>query len=77
MHIIRTYRCVAQIRHWCDRCCRYIEPREFYEGSVWALNSHALIVFKTYFEPSCDFPPDPEEEISKIIFEEIPWKLAA
>lgn len=77
MQILRTYRHMANTFHWCDRCCRYIEPGEFYEGSVWVRNRHSLIIFKTHVYPSCDFPPDPEEEINETIIEEIPLKLAA
>ncbi len=77
MRILRTYRHVAQTQHWCDRCCRYIEPGEYYEGSVHLYDNHQLIVFKTHIEPSCDYPPDPDDEIEETCFEEIPLKLAA
>jgi hypothetical protein len=77
MRIFRTYRHVAQRRHWCDQCCRHIEPGEYYEGSVQLYKNHRLIVFKTHVEPSCDYPPDPDDEIEETSFEEISWKFAA
>lgn len=77
MRILRVYRRLAQLPHWCDRCCRYIEPGEFYEGSVQIYGGR-FIVFKVHIEPSCDYPPDPvEDEISDIAQEETPSQLAA
>lgn len=78
MRVLRTYTRIAQIQHWCDRCCRYIEPGEYYEGSVQLYsNPRRLIVFKIHIEPSCDYPPDPEELEEIINEEESLWKIAA
>ena len=77
MYILRTYRHLAQVQHWCDRCCRYIEPGEYYQGSVHLYDDHGLIVFKVHVEPSCDYPPDPDEEFIETSFEKVPSKLAA
>ena len=59
--VIRTYRKMAQQRHWCDRCCQDIEPGEEYEGRVHVYdNPKRLIVWKTHTN-GCDYPPDPED----------------
>lgn len=78
MIILRTYEYVANVYHWCDRCCDYINPGECYEGSVRVLNGR-LIVFKTHCNPSCDYPPDPEDfdESEKKSYSEEQLKLAA
>ncbi len=79
MLVFRTYRRIAQRQHWCDVCCTYIEAGEFYEGSVHLYDGHRLIVFKKHVEPSCDYPPEPEDYdwIEDTCSEEVPMKLAA
>lgn len=78
MYLLREYRRVAHVQHWCDMCCRYIEPGEYYEGMVTVYYSpHRLVVFKVHLNPGCDFPPNPDEEIGDVVFEDFPWKLAA
>lgn len=61
--LLRTYSHVAHQEHFCDICCRYILPGEFYQGEVYIANQ-GLIVFKTHINPSCDFPPPEDEEYS-------------
>lgn len=65
MICLRSYHSVAQVAHWCDRCCQPIYPGEMYEGVVQVLpnQEHRLIVWKTHINPSCDFPEDPDEEL--------------
>lgn len=77
MRILRSYQHVAQVQHWCDMCCRYIEPGEYYQGSVQVWGKGRLLVFKVHMFPACDFPPDPDENLKKIEEKEIPLKLAA
>jgi hypothetical protein len=77
MYILRSYQHIAQISHWCDRCCRHIEAGEIYTGSVQVINRR-LIVFKTHIFPACDEPPDPEDlENMEMEDDEILMLLAA
>jgi len=59
--ILRTYQHVAQETHWCDRCCRHIQPGEIYEGSVYVSKLHGLYTLKIHVEPSCDYPWEDED----------------
>ena len=81
MRILRTYRHMAQTEHWCDRCCRYIQPGEYYEGEVQVHKDHGLMVFKVHIEPDCDYPPDPEEEaeaeVEVVVIEDTQLEVAA
>lgn len=63
--LLRTYERMAQIPHWCDRCCRYIEPGEIYQGKVFVdgnRKKHRLIVFKFHIFPECDYPEEPNDK---------------
>ena len=63
---LRTYERMAQAHHWCDRCCTYIKPGDFYEGRVTVDNDrhhNKLKVWKTHIFPSCEFPEEPEDEV--------------
>lgn len=56
---------MAQREHWCDRCCSHILPGEMYEADVQLYDNkekHRLCVMKRHVHPSCDFPPDPDED---------------
>lgn len=61
MKQLRRYEHVADKEHWCDRCCTYIQPGEYYEGLVCAEN-HKITVFKQHKYPCCEEPPNPDEE---------------
>ena len=78
MRILKTYYCVARNIHWCDRCCRYIMPGEYYRGSV-ELWKDKFLIFKYHENPCCDFPPDPDYEGRKDKNESssFEWKKAA
>ncbi len=67
MTFLRKYQRVAHTKHWCDRCCDWIQPGDYYEGVVQISKGGGLIVFKFHIDPSCDYPPDPfdDDEISK------------
>lgn len=63
--LLRSYERMAQTTHWCDRCCRYIEPGDMYEGEVYVNETrreHRLVVFKFHIFPSCDYPEEPKDE---------------
>ncbi|MFA5925485.1 MAG: hypothetical protein WC831_00995 [Parcubacteria group bacterium] len=77
MRILRTFQHIAQIEHWCDMCCKYIEPGDCYQGSVQVWERGRLLVFKVHMFPACDFPSDPEEKRGKAEKEEMPLALAA
>ena len=62
MRELRRYEYMAQKEHWCDRCCTYIKPGEFYEGFVYADKVFGIVVHKFHVHPGCDYPKDPEEE---------------
>ncbi|MFA5931755.1 MAG: hypothetical protein WC793_00015 [Candidatus Paceibacterota bacterium] len=62
MRILRGYRHVARIPHWCDRCFTYIQPGEPYEASV-EVHKRRIVVFKTHAD-GCEYPPEPFEEDS-------------
>lgn len=62
MRELRRYEHMAQKEHWCDRCCTYIRPGEFYEGLVYADKRFGIIVHKFHINPGCDYPEDPVEE---------------
>ena len=56
---------MAQTYHWCDRCCRHIEPGDVYGGRVEVFEeckNHRLIVFKFHILPLCDYPEEPKDE---------------
>lgn len=59
---LRTYQRVAYKNHWCDRCCRDIQPGEMYEGRVVLTDNHRLFVWKTHVSPMCEFPEDPDKD---------------
>jgi hypothetical protein len=63
MRLLREYTSVAHLSHFCDRCCRYIQPGDEYEGFVYAHDKHGIFVSKQHINPACDWP-DPEEEMS-------------
>ena len=58
--LLRTYERVAHINHYCDRCCKHIEPGDQYQGIVQVTDLHGLIVFKFHTNPPCDFPKVPD-----------------
>jgi hypothetical protein len=62
MRHLRDYISVANRSHFCDHCCRYIQPGEQYEGIVYAHKKHGIIVTKQHINPACDFPYDEFEE---------------
>ena len=79
----RSYQCVAQIEHWCDRCCRHIMPGEMYECRIdaWGKNGK-LMFFKVHIFPSCDYPPEFYEEWLRDLkrdsaTQQFEWKVAA
>jgi hypothetical protein len=82
MRHLREYHSVANRTHFCDNCCRYIQPGEQYVGEVYA-NKNGIIVSKQHSNPACDFPWDEEEELLKSsnlessVREDIPSSLAA
>ena len=53
---------MAQKEHWCDVCCRHIEPGEMYKGQVYVSKAHGIYTFKEHTDPSCDYPEDPDDE---------------
>jgi len=52
----------ARLLHDCINCCRYIVPGETYRRSVWAIENE-IAIFKTHYDPSCDFPSDFDEDL--------------
>jgi len=78
MKKLRRYEYVADKEHWCDRCCSYIRPGEYYEGLVCVDTSRTakrLIVFKYHIRPGCELPSDPDEEIHKTCSNNIETRL--
>ena len=66
MRHLRSYTSVANTSHFCDSCCRYIQPGEQYEGIVYATDKNGIIVSKKHVNPACDWPHDEfEETLSK------------
>lgn len=65
MRELRRYEHVADKEHWCDRCCRFIQSGDMYEGMVFADKAQGIVVFKYHINPMCDFPPDPEDELTR------------
>ena len=61
MRFLRDYRYMAQRTHWCDRCCRDIQPGDYYEGMVYANKKFGIVVLKFHIEPICDYPEEPDE----------------
>jgi hypothetical protein len=62
MRILRSYERVAQVTHFCDRCCDAIWPDESYEGRVEIWEGGKFFVTKEHIDPVCDWPPDPEDD---------------
>jgi hypothetical protein len=62
MEMLRTYTYIAHVQHFCNNCCRYIQPGEQYEGIVYVHKKHGIIVTKQHVNPACDFPPDEFED---------------
>lgn len=58
MRPLRSYTSVANTSHFCDNCCRYIQPGEQYEGVVYATDKNGIIVSKKHVNPACDWPDD-------------------
>ena len=58
MRPLRSYTSVAHAEHFCNNCCRYIQPGEQYEGIVYATDKHGIIVSKQHINPACDWPDD-------------------
>lgn len=71
--ILRTYARTAHEQHFCDRCCRYIEPGDYYQGTVQLCNGK-LMVWKEHEDPPC--PVDPWEE-EREMMEEIDKEIQA
>ena len=72
--LLRTYRHLAHIDHWCDRCCDYIQPGDMYEGMVYASEKFGIITFKYHIDPICDEPKDydyEENDLERTVKEEI------
>jgi hypothetical protein len=63
MRHLRSYTSVANTSHFCDNCCRYIQPGEQYEGTVSSTDKHGIIVSKKHVNPGCDWPHDEFEDI--------------
>jgi len=62
MRPLRSYTSIANVSHFCDNCCRYIQPGEQYEGTVYSTDKHGIIVTKKHINPCCDWPDDEVEE---------------
>ena len=62
MRPLRSYTSVAHAEHFCNNCCRYIQPGEQYEGIVYATDKHGIIVSKQHINPACDWPDDEFED---------------
>jgi hypothetical protein len=60
MKFLRDYTSIANTQHFCDCCCRYIQPGEQYRGIVYVTKKHGILVTKQHENPGCDWP-DPEE----------------
>lgn len=61
MRLLRTYERKAKLDHFCDRCTEYIQAGQVYEGFVYAVEKHIMVV-KQHVDPSCDFPEEPGRE---------------
>lgn len=78
MRSLETHNYTAQTLHFCDRCCRDIEPGDYYERSVYMYKKDGkkkILVLRKHIEPHCDYPPEPE--MYGTIFIEISLKKAA
>ena len=63
MRLLRSYESVAQEEHWCDDCCTYIMPGDFYGGRVMLRperKEERIMVFKHHIYPACPFDPNEE-----------------
>jgi hypothetical protein len=63
---LRTYARMAHEQHFCDYCCRNIEPGDRYTARV-EINNGKFFVSKKHDEPPC--PVDPFEEEREILRE--------
>lgn len=61
VRILRTYRRMAQMTHFCDRCMELIQPGELY-GAYVEVRAKKLRVFKEHIEPHCEYPDEPVDE---------------
>lgn len=60
--MLRTYRCLAQTLHFCDRCFHDIEPGQMYECSVTVIARGKILVLKNHVEPPCEYPDPPQDD---------------
>ena len=70
MRHLRDYEHVADKEHYCDSCCRYIEPGDFYKGGVWVDKDKGIVVFRRHVFPGCD--PDLDDHLTDGLDETIP-----
>lgn len=79
-HLSRTVQ-VANIPHYCDRCCRYVEPGEMYERIVRfekgmgvegksIVRTRKVYVLKYHINPTCPYPWEDEDSLEYQLMEE-------
>jgi hypothetical protein len=85
MRILRSYRRMAEVVHWCERCCTDILPGEFYEGEIMVGKTlggrEMFYVRKVHVDPPCDEPPveewEDEMDDEVVVEEEVVFEKAA